>query len=68
MSFAINLMLSFVTVVGMANSLLMVLTNFSSPNRAALGAVNGVMTAVGVSRPCDVPVLPIAHIVSVWLE
>ena len=44
-------MLSFVTIVGMSNSLLMVLINFSSPDKSALGAVNGISTAVGVSSP-----------------
>jgi hypothetical protein len=42
-------MLSAVTVVGMSNSLLMVLVNYASPDRRALGAVNGISTAVGVS-------------------
>jgi hypothetical protein len=49
-SIGVNLMLSFVTVVGMSNSLLMVLINFSSPDKSALGAVNGISTAVGVSQ------------------
>ena len=49
-SIGVNLMLSFVTIVGMSNSLLMVLINFSSPDKSALGAVNGISTAVGVSR------------------
>ena len=44
---AVNLMLSFVTFVGMTGSLIMVLINFSAPDRSALGAVNGVATAVG---------------------
>ena len=44
---AVNLMLSYVTFVGMTGSLLMVLINFSSPDRSALGAVNGIATAVG---------------------
>jgi len=44
-----NLMLSFVTFVSMTGSLLMVLVNFSSPDKTALGAVNGISTAVGVS-------------------
>jgi hypothetical protein len=48
-SIGVNLMLSFVTIVGLSNSLLMVLINFSSPDRTALGAVNGISTAVGVS-------------------
>lgn len=47
----VNAVLSFVTVVGMNNSLLMVLVNYSSPDRSALGAVNGITTAVGVSNP-----------------
>ncbi|GFZ45612.1 hypothetical protein JCM24511_03340 [Saitozyma sp. JCM 24511] len=42
----VNGLLSYVTVVGMANSLLMVLINYSSPDRTALGAVNGIATAV----------------------
>jgi hypothetical protein len=46
-------MLSFVTIVGLSNSLLMVLINFSSPDRSALGAVNGISTAVGVSKIRD---------------
>jgi hypothetical protein len=45
----VNVVLSFVTVVGMNSSLLMVLVNYSSPDRSALGAVNGISTAVGVS-------------------
>ena len=44
---AVNLMLSYVTFVGMTGSLLMVLINFSSPDKTALGAVNGIATAVG---------------------
>lgn len=48
-SIGVNAVLSFVTVVGMNNSLLMVLVNYSSPDRSALGAVNGISTAVGVS-------------------
>ena len=48
-SIGVNLMLSFVTFVGLSNSLLMVLINFSSPDKSALGAVNGMSTAVGVS-------------------
>jgi hypothetical protein len=48
-SIGVNLMLSFVTIVGLSNSLLMVLINFSSPDKSALGAVNGISTAVGVS-------------------
>ena len=47
MTIAINLMLSWVTFVGMTGSLIMVLINFSSPDRRALGAVNGIATAVG---------------------
>lgn len=46
-------MLSFVTIVGLSNSLLMVLINFSSPDKSALGAVNGISTAVGVSERRD---------------
>ena len=41
------MLLSLVTVVGMTGSLLMVLVNCSSPDRTALGAVNGISTAVG---------------------
>jgi len=44
----VNLVLSFVTFVGMTGSLLIVLVNFSSPDKTALGAVNGISTAVGV--------------------
>ena len=48
----VNLMLSFVTFVGMTGSLLMVMVNYSSPDKTALGAVNGISTAVSVSiRP-----------------
>lgn len=46
-SISVNLLLSFVSVVGMANSLLMVLVNFSCPDQSAYGAVNGISTAVG---------------------
>lgn len=46
-SIGVNLMLSCVTIVGLASSLLMVLINHSSPDRTALGAVNGIATAVG---------------------
>lgn len=46
-SIGVNGMLSAVTVVGMSNSLLMVLVNYASPDRRALGAVNGISTAVG---------------------
>jgi len=53
-SIGVNLMLSFVTIVGLSNSLLMVLINFSSPDRSALGAVNGISTAVGVSYSLDI--------------
>lgn len=48
-SIGVNAVLSFVTIVGMNNSLLMVLVNYSSPDKSALGAVNGISTAVGVS-------------------
>jgi hypothetical protein len=51
-SIGVNAVLSFVTVVGMSNSLLMVLINYSSPDRSALGGVNGISTAVGVSVFC----------------
>ncbi|KAK4685574.1 hypothetical protein P7C73_g4573, partial [Tremellales sp. Uapishka_1] len=44
---SVNLLLAMVTVCGMANSLLMVLVNFSSPDKTAFGAVNGISTAVG---------------------
>lgn len=46
-SIGVNLMLSFVTVVGLSNSLMMVIINLSSPDRMALGAVNGIATAAG---------------------
>lgn len=46
-SIGVNLVLSFVSVIGMANSLLMVLVNFSCPDQTAYGAVNGISTAVG---------------------
>lgn len=65
-SIGVNLMLSFVTIVGMSNSLLMVLINFSSPDKSALGAVNGISTAVGVSQSqLDMRCWLIS---SVWLE
>lgn len=73
-SIGVNGMLSFVTIVGMSNSLLMVLVNYSSPNKSALGAVNGIATAVGVSCNSNQRRL---HVqleeeelmnVSVWLE
>ncbi|KAL1406880.1 hypothetical protein Q8F55_006289 [Vanrija albida] len=44
---AVNALLSVVTLVTLNNSLLMVVVNDSSPDRAALGAVNGISTAVG---------------------
>lgn len=47
LSIAVNLLLSYMTIVGMANSLLMVLINYSSPDKTALGAVNGISTAIG---------------------
>ena len=47
-SISVNLMLSFVTLVQMSGSLLMVLVNYASPDKTALGAVNGISTAVGV--------------------
>lgn len=62
-SIGVNLMLSFVTIVGLSNSLLMVLINFSSPDRSALGAVNGISTAVGVSQTCKSQLTQ-----SAWLE
>ncbi|KAK8869738.1 hypothetical protein IAR55_000306 [Kwoniella newhampshirensis] len=43
----VNLYLSFVTLVGMSNGLLMVLVNFASPDKTALGAMNGIGTAAG---------------------
>jgi len=46
-SIGVNLLLCFVSVVGMSNSLLMVLVNFSCPEKTAYGAVNGISTAVG---------------------
>ncbi|WVQ78344.1 hypothetical protein IAT38_000429 [Cryptococcus sp. DSM 104549] len=39
--------LMFVTFVGLSSSLLMVLVNFSSPDKTALGAINGLSTAAG---------------------
>lgn len=45
----VNLYLMFVTVVGMSSSLLMVLVNYASPDKTALGAINGIGTAAGVS-------------------
>ncbi|WOO84455.1 Major facilitator-type transporter psiT2 [Vanrija pseudolonga] len=44
---AVNALLSLVTLVTLNNSLLMVVVNNSTPDRAALGAVNGISTAVG---------------------
>ncbi|WVF72209.1 hypothetical protein IAT40_007021 [Kwoniella sp. CBS 6097] len=46
-SICVNLYLSFVTIVGMTGSLLMVLINIASPDKSALGAINGIGTAVG---------------------
>lgn len=46
-SICINILLSLTSIVGMANSLLMVLVNFSCPEKTAYGAVNGISTAVG---------------------
>ncbi|WVQ87383.1 hypothetical protein IAS59_001107 [Cryptococcus gattii] len=43
----LNLYLMFVTVVGMSSSLLMVLVNYASPDKTALGAINGIGTAAG---------------------
>ncbi|AAW41597.2 expressed protein [Cryptococcus deneoformans JEC21] len=43
----VNLYLMFVTVVGMSSSLLMVLVNYASPDKTALGAINGIGTAAG---------------------
>ena len=63
-----NAVLSFVTIVGMNNSLLMVLVNYSSPDRTALGAVNGISTAVGVSRILQTYLQAELTIYSVWQE
>lgn len=46
-SICVNLLLCFVTLCGMGNSLLMVLINYSSPDKTALGAVNGIQTSIG---------------------
>ncbi|WWC61050.1 uncharacterized protein I303_103628 [Kwoniella dejecticola CBS 10117] len=46
-SICVNLYLSFVAVVNLAGSLLMVLINTSAPDKNALGAINGICTAVG---------------------
>ncbi|WVQ98785.1 hypothetical protein IAU59_005916 [Kwoniella sp. CBS 9459] len=46
-SICVNLYLSFVTIVNMTGSLLMVLINIASPDKSALGAINGIGTAVG---------------------
>lgn len=46
-SICVNLVLSMVSIVGMSNSLLMVLVNFSCPDQTAYGAVNGISTAIG---------------------
>ncbi|WWD15992.1 hypothetical protein CI109_100416 [Kwoniella shandongensis] len=43
----VNLYLCFVTLVNMSNGLLMVLVNFASPDKTALGAMNGITTAAG---------------------
>ncbi|WWC89979.1 uncharacterized protein L201_004909 [Kwoniella dendrophila CBS 6074] len=43
----INLYLCFCTIVNMTGSLLMVLINTCSPNKNSLGAINGIMIAVG---------------------
>ncbi|UOH81417.1 hypothetical protein LQV05_004086 [Cryptococcus neoformans] len=37
----------FATVVAMSSSLLMVLVNYASPDKTALGAINGIGTAAG---------------------
>ncbi|WVW83031.1 hypothetical protein I302_105048 [Kwoniella bestiolae CBS 10118] len=46
-SICVNIYLSFVTVTNLTGSLLMVLINTSSPDKNALGAINGIGTAVG---------------------
>ncbi|OCF36653.1 hypothetical protein I316_01906 [Kwoniella heveanensis BCC8398] len=46
-SICVNLYLSFVTIVNMTGSLLMVLINIAAPDKSALGAINGIGTAVG---------------------
>lgn len=46
-SICVNLLLSLMSISGMSNSLLMVLVNFSCPEKTAYGAVNGISTAVG---------------------
>ncbi|OWZ34735.1 hypothetical protein C343_01229 [Cryptococcus neoformans C23] len=43
----VNLYLMFATVVAMSSSLLMVLVNYASPDKTALGAINGIGTAAG---------------------
>nr|XP_019013583.1 uncharacterized protein I206_01653 [Kwoniella pini CBS 10737]OCF52364.1 hypothetical protein I206_01653 [Kwoniella pini CBS 10737] len=46
-SICVNIYLSFVAIVNLSSSLLMVLINTSAPDRNALGAINGICTAVG---------------------
>ncbi|WVR05194.1 hypothetical protein IAU60_002206 [Kwoniella sp. DSM 27419] len=46
-SICVNLYLSYVTVINMTGSLLMVLINLSAPDKTALGSINGIGTAVG---------------------
>ncbi|WWD10081.1 hypothetical protein V865_008214 [Kwoniella europaea PYCC6329] len=47
LSIFVNVYLSFVTVINLTGSLLMVLINTASPDKSALGAINGIGTAVG---------------------
>jgi hypothetical protein len=68
-SICINLLLSVMSISGMSNSLLMVLVNFSCPEKTAYGAVNGISTAVGcigrVVGPSLVSAVSRAHLISV---
>ncbi|ODO10776.1 hypothetical protein I350_01374 [Cryptococcus amylolentus CBS 6273] len=43
----VNLYLSLSSVVAISSSLLMAVVNYSSPDRTALGAINGISTAAG---------------------
>ncbi|WVQ71733.1 hypothetical protein IAR50_001274 [Cryptococcus sp. DSM 104548] len=43
----VNVYLSLSSIVSISSSLLMALVNYSSPDRTALGAVNGISTAAG---------------------
>lgn len=65
----VNLYLMFATVVAMSSSLLMVLVNYASPDKTALGAINGIGTAAGVSIPLQLHHSPdiLTSRVSVWL-